>query len=126
MRAVALRAGFHVLRDLRLAAEYLRGFEWIPVSFWQPGPIVKDEARGVRLTATEGFDIISYADVARGIVKIVEENDGMWIGKEVGFVAVGGKKVKGLPPSTFIWMLIGLLGYYMPSLWWVGRRRGLW
>jgi oxidoreductase AflX len=126
MRAIASRAAFHVLRDLRLAAEYLRGFEWIPVSFWQPGPIVKDQTRGMSLTAEEGSDVISYADVARGIVKIVEEGDGMWIGKEVGFVALGGKKVKSLPPSTFIWMLVGLLGYYMPSLWLAGRKRGLW
>jgi hypothetical protein len=126
MRAVALRAAFHVLQDCGLAAEYLRGFQWIPVSFWQPGPIVKDEARGVSLTADEGFDVISYADVARGIVKIVEEDDGMWIGKEVGFVALGGKKVKSLPPSTFVWVLVGLLGYYMPSLWRVGRKMGLW
>ncbi|KUJ08383.1 uncharacterized protein LY89DRAFT_764479 [Mollisia scopiformis] len=125
LRAVALRAAFHVLQDLRLAAEYLGGFEWSPVSFWQPRPIVKDEARGVSLTAEKRFDLISYADVARGIVKIVEEGDGMWIGKEVGFVALGGKKVKNLPPSTFIWILAGLLGYCVPSLWLAGRKIGL-
>jgi len=79
----------------------------------------------VRLTATEGFDVIPHADLARGTAKIVEEGNGMWIGKDVGFVALGGKKVK-IPPSAFIWVLVGLLGYYLPSLWRVGRKMGLW
>lgn len=124
-RAIGLRAGSHVLGDLRLAAEYLQPFDWIPISYWQPGPIVKDQARGVELTLDEGFDLISFADVAQGIIDIVERDEGQWIGKQVGFRATG-KDVKPLPPSTLIWLISGLTGHYFPSGWRFVRRRGWW
>lgn len=72
------------------------------MSFWQPVPLVKSVARGVSLTYEEMLDVISYADLARGIFKIVEERNGMWIGNDVGFVERGEKKVKSLLPSAFI------------------------
>lgn len=86
---------------------------------------MKSVARGVSLTYEEMLDVISYADLARGIFKIVEERNGMWIGNDVGFVARGGKKVKSLLPTAFIsvfgWVIEVLSGLIVEG----GKKDGV-
>ncbi|MCJ1371892.1 hypothetical protein MMC20_003112 [Loxospora ochrophaea] len=95
-------AMFYVYQDLEFALEYLKGQEWIPVGIWAPGALVNDEPRGIELTLTDGGGNISYADLARAMVAMVEDGDAekKWTGrgkemKHVGMVPLGGKAVAG-------------------------------
>ncbi len=122
------RGGSFVYDDLKKAQAFLKSQkDWLSVSFWQPGPIVHDIPRGYELTLTEGSDNISYADLARGCVQIVEEDGGRkWTNQGVGFIALGGKSVKPLPLSTAVILMQGLFAHYFPWTWQMGRNHNWW
>ena len=103
------------------------------MGIWAPGALVNDEPRGIELTLTDGGGNISYADLARAMVAMVEDGDAekKWTGrgkemKHVGMVPLGGKAVAGMTGDVYLKLLQGLLACYAPELWRMGNRRGWW
>ncbi|KAB2573444.1 Monooxygenase aflX [Lasiodiplodia theobromae] len=129
---------YDLYEDISNAQKYLRMFPWIPVIFPQPGAIVQDpKSYGVRLSETNISMRIGYTDVAEGMILLVEGKEcsgdtvgdpEKWIGKEVGLVSLGGEQVAwtGFPSNLFKNILPGFLCTFLPSVWRLGRKAGLW
>ena len=130
MRWILGTALFYVYDDLRKALAYLREeAPWIPLIEAQPPALVKDVVRGFELREprVEGpTPFLSYEDLARAMVNMVEaDQDGKkWIGKSVGICGVT-KDVKADVLPLIKYNIIGLIGYFFPSLWRMGNGR-LW
>ena len=118
------RGCFHVYDDLRKSIEYLNQQSWIPLMTAQPPALTNDISRGYELSLEQVTPAVSYDDLARGMVRMAEEEGGhKWVGKGVGIKATGKVKMSYLP---LIWYLVvGLISYYSPATWGVLQRAGL-
>ncbi|KAI9676325.1 MAG: hypothetical protein M1817_000482 [Caeruleum heppii] len=131
IRWILHQALFHVYEDLSIATTYLRSHSWIPLVLPQPGGLVNDEARGVRISEKELTPLISYADLARGMVRMGQEeaaHAGTWAGKEVGLSSLGWKDLRSesMVDQVFRIVLPGLLCTWFPSVWQLGRSWRYW
>ncbi|KAI9849581.1 MAG: hypothetical protein M1838_000123 [Thelocarpon superellum] len=127
---------YNVYGDIKHATAYLQSQTWLPLVLAQSGGLVHDKARGVRISATEVSPLLSYADLARGMVMMSgrdgDEQDGAgreeWVGKEVGLVGLGGKEIdaRSMSRNLFSYLLPGLVCQWFPSLWRVGRWCRFW
>ncbi len=118
----------YIYEDLRLAFEDFARHPWIPLIQAEPGMLVTDIARGVKLGGSDLSAMVSYADLARGMVQMAEEDDGKrWVGKGVPVSSTGGKAIKGNPVEIVLkYALPGLLSSWCPPLWRFGRSMGWW
>lgn len=121
----------NVYEDLALATAYLRSHPWLPLVLALPGGLIKDEPRGVHLTVTEPTALLSYADLARGMVMMGQEEAaraGTWAGKEVGLASLGGDDLRSakMLDNVLQFVLPGLLCTWFPSVWKMGRAWRWW
>ena len=118
------RGCYYVYGDLRESIEYLKEHSWIPLITAEPPGLTNDISRGYELSPAEFSPLISYDDLARGMVQMAEEEGGhKWVGKGVGLKATGKVKIHVL---HLIWYLIvGLITYYSPAAWGVLQSAGL-
>ena len=103
-------------QDLRLATEYFRAHEWIPLIVAHPAGIVHAKSQGVRLSADENSPIISYAALARGMVMMAEQDE-KWVGRGVGLVAEGMGFSFSIFGNVFLYLLPGLMYALFPWAW---------
>lgn len=80
-------------------------------------------ATGHRLSTEEGGGVVSFADVAAGMVEMAEKR-GEWKWKGVSVLATGEVAVDWGPNSKVL--MPGMIAYCSPMLWRLGRRWGLW
>jgi hypothetical protein len=116
---------------MKLALNHLRTYEdiKIPLIEAQPGMLIVDSARGVGTGYESSSDMVSYADLARGMVQMVEEQDGKkYIGQAVPVYSTAEKgQIQANPLGpVFQYLLPGLLCSWFPRLWSLGRRFGWW
>lgn len=118
------RGCYYVYGDLRESIKYLKEHSWIPLITAEPPGLTNDISRGYELSPDEFSPLISYDDLARGMVQMAEEEGGhKWVGKGVGLKATGKVKIHVL---HLIWYLIvGLITYYSPAAWGVLQSAGL-
>ena len=122
------QAAWYVYKDLENAIEYLKSFQWIPLILAEPGGLLNEapNKEGVRVSEYEHSGFISYADLAKGMVLMVEEGqEEKWVGKEVGIV-VGEEPSAWKRMALARWLLPGLLASWVPTLWKMGTRLGAW
>lgn len=118
VHAVAGRAFAHIYRDLALAEQYLRLHRsWLHATFIQPGGLVKDVQRGHKLSLSSTSPMVSYLDLAAGMIEIAESGDYDW--KGVSVEALGND-------VRFEWdapgqIARGLVWHFAPSLYGVCR-----
>ena len=125
------RGNYHVYADLRKAFAYLEEqAPWIPLIRVEPGALVRDIPRGFKLcehSLDSPTPFLSYDDLSRAMVTIVERKDSgteRWIGKGVGVCGVTEDVRKDVLP-LIKFQLTGLLAYFLPSVWYMGRGK-LW
>jgi hypothetical protein len=115
---------YHVYTDLERSIELLQSHPWIPLVIAAAGGLVHDEPRGIELTGkTEtSSKLLSYADLARGMIQMGDEDGEKWSGRWVGMIASQGKPIKGNPLALLRYLLPNLLAMICPPLWWLGRN----
>jgi hypothetical protein len=117
VRWLLMKSCCYNFQDLRLATEYFRAQEWIPLILAQPGGIVHAKSRGVRLSTHENTPMISYAALAKGMVLMAEQHE-KWIGQGVGLVAEDGVGFHfSIFGNVFLYLLPGLLYAFFPQAW---------
>ncbi|MCJ1391387.1 hypothetical protein MMC18_004251 [Xylographa bjoerkii] len=118
---------YYVYTDLQKAEEYLATVPWVPTIRAQPGGLLQhDGPVGFVLSEDACSGCVGYPDLARAMVQMAEEDGGRkWAGKGVGIVANEDKMKKDITPLIG-YISRGVLAYFLPSLWWLGRRRGYW
>jgi hypothetical protein len=117
VRWLLMKSCCNNFQDLRLATEYLRAQEWIPLILAQPGGIVHGKSGGVRLSNHENTPMISYTALARGMVLMAEEHE-KWIGQGVGLIAEDGVGFHfSIFGNFFFYLLPGLLYAFFPRAW---------
>lgn len=131
LRWVLDRGNYYVYTDLRQAIFYLvEQAPWIPLIRAEPPALVHDMPRGFELredSLRSHTIFLSYDDLARGMVAMVEGGDGgaeRWIGKPVGICGMSKDVKKDVLP-LIKYQLTGLLAYFLPSVWNLGTGR-LW
>ena len=78
---------------------------------------------GYRLSTTDASDTVSYGDLGASMVEMAERADEFeW--KGVSTVATGEVELDWRTPAFNI--TTGLVAHFLPSIWWMGRRRGIW
>ena len=116
------RANYYIYGDLAKAIDYLKEQRWIPLITADPPALVKDIARGYKLALDDFSPLVSYDDLARGMVQMAEEDGGRkWVGKGVGLKATGSVKKDVWPLVKY--EVTGLIAYFFPSLWIFGNGR---
>jgi hypothetical protein len=112
----------HIYDDLEAAIKLLQQNPWIPLIVACPGGIVHDEAHEVELSGDvdEASPLLSYADLASGMIKMAEGN-AEWEGKYVAMRVNKGKKIEGNPLALLRYLLPNLLASLCPPLWWWGK-----
>ncbi|KAF5865428.1 hypothetical protein ETB97_003686 [Aspergillus alliaceus] len=133
LRFIVARSCSYIYHDLKLAEKYLRGHDWVPLVFVQPGAIVHDQAYGARLAENEATSRVSYEDLASAMIMAAEgkvdgsddtSNRRKWTGKSIGVVSLGGERV--VPAIRNLKYLIpGLVWYFLPFLWHWSKFLGL-
>lgn len=119
---VVERANYHVYGDLAKAIAYLKEQTWIPLITAEPPALVKDISSGYELSQDGLSGLVSYDDLARGMVQMAEEDGGKkWVGKGVGIKATGNVKKDVLPLIKY--EVVGLLVYFFPFVWRFGYGR---
>jgi oxidoreductase AflX len=103
-------------QDLRLATEYFRAHEWIPLILAHPGGIVHGKSQSVKLSTSENTPMISYAALAKGMV-LMAEQDEKWIGQGVGLIADGMGFHFSIFGNVFLYLVPGLLYAFFPRAW---------
>jgi hypothetical protein len=117
VRWLLMKSCCYNFQDLRLATEYYRAQEWMPLILAQPAGIVHAKPGVVRLSTHENSPVISYADLARGMV-LMAEQDEKWIGQGVALVVEGGKVLPWtILGNLFMYLLPGLLYAFFPRAW---------
>lgn len=114
------RGAWYIYGDLKEAIAYLKEQTWIPLITAEPPGLVKDVPSGYELSEDEVSALVSYDDLARGMVQMAEEDGGRkWVGKGVGIKATG--KVKKDVWPLIKYLATGLIAYYVPSVWRLGN-----
>jgi hypothetical protein len=117
VRWLLMKSCCYNFQDLRLATEYFRAHEWIPLILAQPGGIVHAKSGVVRLSTHENTPMISYAALARGMVLMAEQEE-KWIGQGVGLIAEDGMGFQwSILNNLFLYLLPGLLYAFFPRAW---------
>lgn len=117
-RAVISRAMSHVYADLRFAEENLRLHRsWLDATFVQPGGLTEDVQKGHRLSVDKASDLVSYLDLAAGMIEIAESGTYNWMGVSVNATAKDVKFEPAAPPQ----ILRGLVWHFAPWLYWTCR-----
>lgn len=90
--------------------------DWLSVIFIKPAALSPDVARGHRLTLDEQESFVSYLDLAAGMVQPADDEDGRYVGKNIGVVnrlcGAGAKFPRGTP----LCIPIGLMRHFFPWL----------
>ena len=117
VRWLLMKSCCYNFQDVRLATEYFRAQEWIPLIVAQPAGLVRAKPGVVRLSTHENTPMISYADLARGMV-LMAEQDEKWIGQGVGLVVEGGVVFHwSILGNVFLYLVPGLLYAFFPRAW---------
>lgn len=118
-----------VYRDVEEATRRLRAAS-IPLAVVYPGGLVDGApSTGVTLSKTQHSDVISYGDLAMGMIAAAsasrpdrgEESEQSW-----GLIAESPPAPWQLWPNAINFILPGVICTYMPFLWHIGARRGWW
>ncbi len=118
LMAILSRAMSHLYADLRFAEENLRLHQsWLDATFVQPGGLSQDVQKGHKLSLDKASDLVSYPDLAAGMIEIAELGTYAWMGVSVNATA---KDVR-FEPSLPIQVLRGLLWHFAPWLYWTCR-----
>ena len=116
------RGCYYVYGDLAKAIAFMKEQSWIPMMTAEPPGLVQDISRGHRLSLDEVSPLISYDDLARGMVQMAEEDGGRkWVGKGVGLNATGNVTKNVLPLIKY--QFVGLIAYFFPDVWRAGDGR---
>ena len=104
----------YLYNDLIAAAAYYKdSYPWIPTVIAQPGGLVAsqpgDPVAEVEVNEKKQTDIMSYADLARGMARVADEK-GRWKGKGVLFEV---KPENTVLRSRILW---NVWGYVLPGL----------
>ena len=115
LHAFISRAFSNVYADLAFAEKDLRLHEsWLSATFVQPGALVEDVQKGHALSLDQCSPLISYLDLAAGMIEIAESGKYDW--KGVSLVATS-KDVK-FPYKAPPQILRGLVWHFAPWLYW--------
>lgn len=118
LMAVLDRAMSYLYADLRFAEENLRLHQsWLDVTFVQPGGLTQDLQKGHKLSLDKASDLVSYPDLAAGMIEIAESGTYTWMGVSVNATAKDVKFEPNAPPQ----LLRGLVWHYAPWLYWTCR-----
>lgn len=80
-------------------------------------------ATGHRLSTEEGSGVVSFADVAGGMLEMAQKREELkW--KGVSVLATGDVVTDWGPNMKYL--LAGMVAYCSPMLWRLGRRWGRW
>ena len=116
--AVVSRAMSYLYEDLRLAEENLRLHQsWLDATFVQPGGLTEDVQKGHRLSVDSVSDMVSYLDLAAGMIEIAESGTYSWMGVSVVATAKDVRFETNAPPQ----LLRGLVWHLAPWLYWTCR-----
>ncbi|SLM38510.1 stcq_emeni sterigmatocystin biosynthesis protein stcq [Lasallia pustulata] len=117
------RGNYYVYDDLAKAIDYVKEHKWIPMITAEPPALVKDVSSGYELSTEKVSVLVSYDDLARGMVQMAEEGDGQkWVGQGVGIKSTGKVKKDVWPLINY--QVTGLIAYFFPSLWKYGHGKG--
>lgn len=123
-RPIMLRAASQIYADLDRAEAVMRSHDhWIKSVFIKPAGLSMDVARGHTLTLDEEESFISYNDLSNAMIETAQDDEHVWVGKNVGVVnkvpGVGAKFPTGTPlliASGFMRHLFPWLHPYLPSV----------
>ena len=113
----------HVYDDLKAAIKLLEANPWIPLVIASPGALIHGSVHDVELTEDlyHASDLLSYADLAKGMIAMGASEGGDWRGKHVAMRVNHGEQIKGNPAALLRYLLPNLLGSLCPPLWRLGR-----
>lgn len=116
-RSVLLASASHVYEDLRRTEALLQSHEdWLSAIFVKPAGLSPDVARGHRLTLDEQESLISYLDLAAGMVQAADDEDGRYVGRNIGVVNRSCGAGAKFPRGTPLCILMGLMRHFFPWL----------
>lgn len=117
--AIIGRALSNLYGDLALAERYLRLHEsWLRVTFVQPGGLTGDVQRGHRVSLEACSPMVSYLDLAAGMIEIAEAGDVYdWEGVSVRATGKNVRFERNAPGQ----IARGFLWHFVPSLYWMCR-----
>ncbi|KAL8928869.1 MAG: hypothetical protein Q9208_001647 [Pyrenodesmia sp. 3 TL-2023] len=118
LKAAISRAMSHLYADLGFAEQNLRLHQsWLDVTFVQPGGLTPDVQKGHKLSVDKASDLVSYPDLAAGMIEIAQSGTYSWMGVSVNATAKDVKFEPNAPPQ----LLRGLVWHYLPWLYWTCR-----
>ncbi|KAL8769400.1 MAG: hypothetical protein Q9209_004628 [Squamulea sp. 1 TL-2023] len=109
-----MRAFSNIYGDLAHAQRYLALHKkWLNVVLIQPGGLVEDTLHGHELNLEKPADFLSFADLAAGMIEVVEKGGYDWQGVTLNAKTKGTKIEKRIP---FL-LAKGLTYHYFPFMW---------
>ena len=126
VHGMLLRAAGHVYADLRRAEEYYRLHSpWMEAVFVQPGGLVHDTPKGHVVSTDKEHTPLSYLDLAAGMLEVADRcsGEGMYAWK--GVSVVPAKEGTRFPVMAPVYLVKGLVSWYMPFLYGPCRWFGL-
>lgn len=115
LRLVLLRSASHVYQDIINAERLLRAQQdWLTTIYVKPGALSVDTQRGHALSFTDEDSPLSYLDLAAAMIEAVDDEQGLYDGRNVSVVNTNGKAK--FPTGTPMCILMGLLRHFFPFL----------
>lgn len=113
---------YHVYTDCERANELLLSNDWLPTVFACPAGLLHSDAHTVELvdSPTEASQLLSYADLARGMIMMGEAGVKPH-GRYVLIKVNEGKPIRGNPAALMRYLLPNVLAMLCPPLWRLGR-----
>jgi putative NADH-flavin reductase len=115
LRLILLRSASHVYQDIISAERLLRAQEdWLTTIYVKPGALSVDIQRGHALSLTDEDSPLSYLDLAAAMIEAVDDEQGLYDGRNVSVVNTNGRAK--FPTGTPMCILMGLLRHFFPFL----------
>lgn len=122
VHAITNTAFWFIYRDLEYAEAYLRLHKsWLKATFIQPGGLVEGAQKGHTLSLEKHGSLLSYADLAAGMIEVAQSGKYNWEGLAVVPTA---KDVK-FEPRIALKILQGIFITWMPWSFSVLKKLGL-
>ena len=121
-----LRAAGHIYADLRRAEAYYRlHSSWMKAVFVQPGGLVQGTPKGHIVSTDKEQTPLSFLDLAAGMVEVADKcsEEGTYAWK--GVTVVPAKDGTKFPLMVPVYLVMGLVFWYLPFLWTPCRWLGL-
>jgi putative NADH-flavin reductase len=115
LRQILLLSASHVYADLRETEKILRAQKhWLTTIYVKPGALSVDKQRGHALSFTEEDSPLSYLDLAAAMIETVDDDKGVYDGRDVSVINTNGKA--RFPTGTPLCILTGLVRHFFPWL----------